>query len=119
MVLFLELQMYSPKLNYSGTGDIILYNTDTRKIKIADYKTNKDLFNNYKGKRMLEPFTELLDHSLHHYYLQLNLYKMLIENMTDLEVEDMEVIWLKEDEKDIYQIFKVPDLTEKLLPYYE
>ena len=119
VVLELELQMYSPSLNYSGTGDIILYNTETGKVKISDYKSNKDLFNNFKGKTMLEPFTDLLDHALHHYYLQLNLYKMLLENMTDLEVESMEVIWLKEDEKDIYQTFEIPDLTHKLLPYYE
>ena len=118
-VLELELQMYSPSLNYSGTGDIILYNTETGKVKIADYKTNKDLFNNFKGKLMLEPFTDLLDHPLHHYYLQLNFYKMLLENMTDLEVESMEVIWLKEDKNDIYQTFEIPDLTHKLLPYYE
>lgn len=119
VVLELELQMYSPSLDYSGTGDIILYNTETDKVSIQDYKTNRDLFDNFKGKTMLEPFTDLLDHALHHYYLQLNFYKMLLENMTDLEVESMEVIWLKEDENDIYQTFEIPDLTHKLLPYYE
>ena len=119
IVLFLELQMYSPSLNYSGTGDIILYNTETGKISIRDWKTNGDLFKNFKGKTMLEPFTDLLDYPLHHYYLQLNFYKMLLENMTNLEVESMEVIWLKETEDNLYQTFEIPDLTKKLLPYYE
>tara|TARA_R110000764_G_scaffold20407_2_gene52399 strand:- start:1243 stop:1977 length:735 start_codon:yes stop_codon:yes gene_type:complete len=118
-VLVLELQMYSPELNYSGTADIILYNTRTGKIKIADYKTNRDLFNNYKGKKMLKPFTDLLDDAMSHYKIQLNLYKMLLENMTGLEVEAMEVVWLKANEEDIYQLFEIPNLTEKLLPYYE
>ena len=94
--------MYSPRLNYSGTGDIMLYNTRTGKVKIADWKTNRDLFNNFKGKRMLEPFEYLLDHAMNHYMLQLNLYKMLLEDMTGLKVEAMEVVWLKEDENNIY-----------------
>jgi hypothetical protein len=119
VVFFLELQMYSPELNYSGTGDIILWNNETGKISIRDWKTNKDLHNNFKEQKMLEPFEDMLDCPLSHYYLQLNLYKMLIENMTDLEVEDMEIIWLKETNDKLYQTFKVPDLTEKLLPYYE
>jgi hypothetical protein len=120
-VFFLELQMFSPEMNYSGTGDIILWNTETNKISIRDWKTNKDLFKNFKEQKMLTPFEEMLDCPLSHYYLQLNLYKMLIENMTDLVVEDMQVIWLKQEEGNdkLYQTFEVPDLTEKLLPYYE
>lgn len=118
-VIQFELQMYSPKLNYSGTADILLFNTETRKIKIADYKTNTDLFKNYKGKAMLPPFEDLLDCPLGHYYIQLNLYKMLLEDMTEYEVEEMEVVWLKEKGDKLYQTFKIPDLTEKLLPYYE
>jgi hypothetical protein len=118
-VLFLELQMYSPDLDYSGTGDIILYNKETGKVRIDDYKTNGDLFKNFNDKRMLDPFSDLLDSPMSHYKLQLNHYKMLLENMTDLEVEEMNVIWLKEDNNDIYQIYNIPDLTEKLLPYYE
>tara|TARA_R110000765_G_scaffold57194_2_gene112367 strand:+ start:710 stop:1444 length:735 start_codon:yes stop_codon:yes gene_type:complete len=118
-VLILELQMYSPELDYSGTADIILYNNKTGKIKIADYKTNKNLFNSFKGKKMLTPFTDLLDDAMGHYKVQLNLYKMLLENMTGLEVESMEIVWLKANEDDIYQLFEIPNLTEKLLPYYE
>jgi hypothetical protein len=113
--------MYSPKYNYSGTADIPLFNTKTKRIKISDYKTNEDLFKNFKGKTMLPPFEDLLDCPLHHYYIQLNLYKMLIENMTQYEVEEMEVVWLKKDSVTgkLYQTFKIPDLTKKLLPYYE
>lgn len=118
-VFILELQMYSPRYNYSGTGDILLFNKETGKLALQDWKTNADLFKNFKGKTMLEPFTDLLDHALHHYYLQLNFYKMLLENMTDLEVESMTVIWLKEKDDKLYQTFEIPDLTHKLLPYYE
>ena len=74
-----ELQMFSETLGIAGTSDIILFNRKTGKFIIADYKTNEDLFKNYKGKTLLEPFEDLLDSPYNKYQLQLSMYQLLFE----------------------------------------
>ena len=95
----------------AGTADIILYNTKTNKFIIADYKTNIDLFKNYKGKKMLIPFQDKLDMPFSKYELQLSFYQNLFEQC-GYEVEDRKIIWLRED--GTFEVYKTEDLTEKL-----
>lgn len=107
-----ELQMYSETLGIAGTADIILYNTLTGKFIIADYKTNEDLFKNFKGKKLLHPFSDLLDSSYNKYQLQLSLYQLLFEQV-GFEVESRRIVWLKPDGN--YEVFKTQDYTQLLL----
>lgn len=39
--LNMELKMYHKIFKFAGTMDLLLYNTKTKKLFIADYKTNK------------------------------------------------------------------------------
>ncbi|PLS69318.1 MAG: hypothetical protein CV045_02910 [Cyanobacteria bacterium M5B4] len=110
--LLFELQMFSDTLGIAGTSDIILYNIKTEKFIIADYKTNEDLFKNYKGKKLLPPFGHMLDNAYNKYQLQLSLYQLLFEQ-TGFEVESRGLIWLKPD--GVYKSFKTEDLTKPLL----
>ena len=107
-----ELQMFSETLGIAGTSDIILFNKKTGKFIIADYKTNEDLFKNYKGKTLLEPFNNLLDSPYNKYQLQLSMYQLLFEQC-GFEVESRRIIWLKPN--GTYENFKTEDLTQKLL----
>lgn len=107
-----ELQMFSETLGIAGTSDIILFNRKTGKFIIADYKTNEDLFKNYKGKTLLEPFEDLLDSPYNKYQLQLSMYQLLFEQC-GFEVESRRIIWLKPN--GTYENFKTEDLTQKLL----
>lgn len=107
-----ELQMFSETLGIAGTSDIILYNNKTGKFIIADYKTNEDLFKNYKGKTLLEPFNNLLDSPYNKYQLQLSMYQLLFEQC-GFEVESRRIVWLKPN--GVYENFKTEDLTQKLL----
>ena len=107
-----ELQMFSETLGIAGTSDIILFNNKTGKFIIADYKTNEDLFKNYKGKTLLEPFNDLLDSPYNKYQLQLSMYQLLFEQC-GFEVESRRIIWLKPN--GTYENFKTEDLTQKLL----
>lgn len=107
-----ELQMFSEAFGLAGTADIILYNTKTGKFIIADYKTNIDLFKNYKGKKMLPPFDFLLDCPYNKYQLQLSLYQILFEQC-GFEVESRKLIWLKPNGS--YEVFKTADFTAMLL----
>ena len=107
-----ELQMFSETLRIAGTSDIILFNNKTGKFIIADYKTNEDLFKNYKGKTLLAPFENLLDSPYNKYQLQLSMYQLLFEQC-GFEVESRRIIWLKPN--GTYENFKTEDLTQKLL----
>lgn len=107
-----ELQMFSETLGIAGTSDIILFNRKTGKFILADYKTNEDLFKNYKGKTLLAPFEDLLDSPYNKYQLQLSMYQLLFEQC-GFEVESRRIIWLKPN--GTYENFKTEDLTQKLL----
>ena len=106
-----ELKMYSTELSIAGTADLILYNTKTGKVIICDYKTNEDLFKNYKGKKLLKPFNDLLDQPFSKYELQLSLYQLLFEQC-GFKVESRRIIWLKED--GTYDNLKARDLSSRL-----
>lgn len=102
-IVSLEQIMYHFEYKYAGTADIILINEKTGKFIIGDYKSNANIFKNYKGKRMLKPFNNLLDMPFNHYQLQLSLYQMLLEQINGVEVSIRRLIWL------------LPDGTFKLL----
>ena len=110
--LFLELQMFSDALGIAGTTDMIFYNKNTGKFSIRDYKTNADLFKNYKGKKMLKPFDNLLDNPYNKYQLQLSLYQILFEQ-TGYEVESRALVWIKPN--GTYEVYKTEDYTKQLL----
>ena len=106
-----ELKMYSKKWGLAGTGDLLFYNLKTGKFVIGDYKTNKDLFKNHKGKRMLKPFSGKLDMPLSKYELQLSYYQLLFEQ-TGFEVENRFLIWVKGD--GTYSLHDTEDLTRTI-----
>lgn len=111
-IAFKELQMYCPELGIAGTADLILYNEKTGYYKILDYKTNADLYKNYRGKKLLKPFEFLLDNPLSLYFLQLSLYKYLFQR-SGQKVESMHIIWLKEDEN--FQRIDVLDYSDLII----
>ncbi len=110
-VIATELQMFCRKRRYAGTADLILRNKQTGGIVIADWKTNKDLFKNYKGTKMLSPFNFLLDNPFNHYQLQFSLYQILLED-ENLKVEDRILIHLRRD--GTYESYNTVDYTDKL-----
>lgn len=103
-----ELRMYHFKYLFAGTADIILFDTKTQSYIIADYKTNKDLFKNYKNKTMLAPFEALLDCPLNHYVVQLSYYQILLEQI-GVRVSKRIIIWLGLDGK--FSTIQTDDVT--------
>ena len=109
-----ELKMYHKKYMFAGTTDIIFYNKDTDKFIIGDWKTNKDLFKNYKGKKMKKPFDNLLDCPYNHYQLQLSFYQILFEQL-GLKVSSRKLIWLKPTGN--YELYNTKNYTNVLNNY--
>lgn len=115
-----EVMMWHKKFLFAGTADILLYNLQTGEYIIADYKTNEDLFKNYKGKenkwqgkRMIRSFSHLLDHPYSHYEIQLSLYQILLEQVPGIKVSSRKIIWLGNDGE--YKMYSTTDYTDVLL----
>lgn len=109
--VFTELKMYHKKYLFGGMKDITLFNTKTGKFIIADYKTNKTLFKNHDGKKMLPPFDDFLDNAFNHYQVQFSLYQMQFEQ-TGFKVERRILIHIKKD--GTYDMYDTEDLTTRL-----
>lgn len=92
-----ELQMFSERFALAGTSDNIFYDDRKKGIVISDYKTNKDLYKNFMGKTMFEPFEFMLDMPLSHYELQLSTYQLLLEEAIGVKVVERWIIWLLPD----------------------
>ena len=113
-----EVKMFHKKYMFAGTADILLYNTITETFIIGDYKTNKDLFKNYKGiennfqgQMMLSPFENMLDCPFNKYQLQLSFYQLLFEQ-TGFRVSSRKLIWLLPD--GTYKLYDLDDHTRVL-----
>lgn len=107
----MELEMYHKTLLIGGMADIILYNKKTGNYIIADYKTNKQLFKNFKGKMLLPPFDNMLEHNFNKYQLQFSFYQIMFEQ-TGFKVEARKLIHLKPTGE--YEIHDTEDLTNKI-----
>lgn len=97
-----ETKVYDEELGYSGTFDILFYydaeldgkSADKSGLVVMDWKTNKDLYKNFRGKTLLYPFNELLDMPLSIYKLQLSLYQSCLEKI-GMKVIARRILWLK------------------------
>jgi hypothetical protein len=108
----MELRMFHKDFLFAGTADILLLNTLNNTFYLADYKTNKDLFKNYKEEKMYSHFSELLNCPFNKYQLQLSYYQILFEQ-TGYKVAGRKLIHLKNDGTHI--IYDTVDYTQVLL----
>lgn len=109
-----ELRMYSRKWGFAGTADLLLRHRQTGKLVIADYKTNKDIFNTYG--LMLQPFQYLENHPYNHYQLQLSYYQLMLEEVS-CSVSERLLVYLKADAT--YKIFPLVDFSSYLEDYLQ
>lgn len=116
----LELQMYSRRFKYCGTADILLLNLNTGKFVIADYKTNKDLFDadpTFPSAPMLhlDSSLGLLQNNFGKYSLQFSFYQIMMEEV-GIDVTSRMLIWLREDKanKKLYTTYRTTNLTKSL-----
>ena len=90
------------KAGYAGTFDILFYydaeidgkSSTNNGLMVLDFKTNKDLYKNFKEQKLLPPFDGLLDMPLSTYKLQLSLYENALYKI-GLKVVGRRILWLK------------------------
>ena len=117
-----ETKVYDEDLNYSGTFDLLMYYDATLNGKsdknsgllCLDWKTNKDLYKNFNGEKMLYPFQDLLNMSLNIYKLQLSLYMNCLEKI-GFKVIDRKLMWLKDDGR--YEKIELEEYVDRLRKY--
>jgi hypothetical protein len=112
----LELRMFCVEMGIAGTADIILWDKRDNTLAIFDYKTNKDLFKQYKDQKLLGIFRGMNDCPYSKYKIQLSTYQILLEK-TGYKVSRRALVWLKEDGN--YEVFDTADITDKIEGYFK
>ena len=81
---------------------------------MVDYKTNSDIHKNEKyTKNMKVPLQHLKDTTLNHYYIQLSIYKFIVEKYTNLKIDEMFIVWFSENIEN-YEIIEIPYLKNEV-----
>lgn len=109
-----EFIVWSKEFDIAGSIDGIMYNKYTQKCCILDFKSNKDLqFKSKYRKKMKVPLHELDDVNGQHYYVQLSIYKYLIEKYTNIKVDELFIVYFNIN-ADNYEIIPIPYLEKEV-----
>ena len=101
---------------YAGTFDILFYyvneeNPSKNGLVIFDYKTNEDLYKNFRGQKLLWPFNDMLDMYYSYYTLQLGCYQIPLENL-GYKVVGRRLIWLRPN--GTYDSIKINGVSDRI-----
>ena len=112
--LYDEYVVGSEEYDIASAIDHLFINKLTGGLVLVDYKTNSDIHKNEKyAKNMKVPLSHLKDFTLNHYYIQLSIYKYLVEKYTNLKIEEMFIVYFSEN-IDNYEIIEIPYLKDEV-----
>ena len=113
-----EFVVGSDEYDIASAIDHLFINKLTGGLVLVDYKTNSDIHKTEKyAKDMKVPLSHLKDFTLNHYYIQLSIYKYIVEKYTNLKIEEMFIVYFSENIEN-YEIIEIPylkDEVEKIL----
>ena len=117
-----ETKVIDLDLNYCGTFDLLMYydaplngkDDNQSGLLVLDWKSNADLYKNFKGQKMLEPFTDLLNMPLSTYKLQLSLYQNCLEKI-GFKIVSRKLMWLKRN--GVYELIPLESYVNVLVDY--
>jgi len=111
-----EFVIGSEEYDIASAIDHLFINKLTGGLVLVDYKTNSYLSGYNKKaykKAMKVPLRHLNDDALNHYYIQLSIYKYLIEKHTKLMVDEMFIVYFSENVDD-YEIIEIPYMKKEV-----
>jgi len=109
-----EFVVGSDEYDIASAIDHLFINKLTGGLVLIDYKTNSDIHKNEKyAKDMKIPLNHLKDFTLNHYYIQLSIYKYLVEKYTNLKIEDFFIVYMSENIEN-YEIIEIPYLKKEV-----
>lgn len=124
--MLLTYQSKDGLLRIAGQSDLVI--KDGNRIKIFDYKTNRELkFKSYydpkkKSYEMMKyPLNNLMDCNVIHYTLQLSTYAWMIQKSNpELVVDELKIIHFTHDgQRNEYQLNYLRDDVIRMLKYYK
>ena len=109
-----EFIVWSKEYDIAGSIDGLMYNKLTQKACILDFKSNKKLeFVSQYRKKMKVPLQKMDDVNGQHYYLQLSIYRYLIEKYTNIKIDELFIVYFNVS-KDNYEIIEIPYLKNEV-----
>jgi len=109
-----EYVIGSEEYDIASAIDHLFINKLTGGLVLVDYKTNSDIHKTERyAKQMKVPLHHLKDFTLNHYYIQLSIYKYLVEKYTSLKFEEMFIVYFSENIEN-YEIINVPYLYKEV-----
>jgi hypothetical protein len=108
-----EWTIYNDDVKISGSVDMIYENPDGT-LSIYDWKRAKNItrVNNWNKFALPHQICHLPDSNFWHYAMQLNTYKVIIEDKYGKKVKDLYLVRLHPDaEEKNYELIKLPDLS--------
>ena len=109
-----EFVVGSPEYDICSAIDHLFINKLTGGLVLVDYKTNSDIHKTEKyAKDMKVPLQHLKDYTLNHYFIQLSIYRYLVEKYTNLKIEEMFIVYFSENIEN-YEIIGIPYLYEEV-----
>lgn len=109
-----EFIVWSKEYDVAGSIDGIMYNKYTQQCCILDFKSNKDLqFESKYHKKMKVPLHKLDDVNGQHYYIQLSIYKYLVEKYTNIKIDEIFIVYFNIN-ADNYEIIPIPYMEKEV-----
>jgi hypothetical protein len=98
-----------------GMLDMLVYNSETEKYEIFDFKTNKRFSMVSKFEKKLQPPLQHLDEcEFNIYSLQLSLYKIFIQKYAKIEIDKLKVVWFSVNNEN-YEVIELDYLQNECL----
>ena len=116
-----EWTIYHEDVKISGSVDMIYENEDGT-LSIYDWKRAKNItrVNNWNKFALPPEICHLPDSNFWHYALQLNTYKVILEDKYGRKVKDLYLVRLHPDAKEKnYELIKLPDLSNEVRELFE
>lgn len=114
-----EFVIGSEEYDIASAIDHLFINKLTGGLVLVDYKTNSDIHKTEKyAKNMKVPLNHLKDFTLNHYYIQLSIYKYLVEKYAKVKIEEMFIVYASENIEN-YEIIEIPYLKKEVIKILE
>ncbi|CAE7220712.1 unnamed protein product [Symbiodinium sp. CCMP2592] len=111
-----EWCIYAPEEDVAGSIDMVLKDVNNDVLYLLDWKRSEKLeekYNSY-GKTMHAPLQGINDSQGHHYRLQLNIYKWILEKYYHVKVAGMKVVCIHPRYLPDGFVDDVPDLADEV-----
>ena len=115
-----EWMVYHEELKLSGSIDMIFENPDGT-LQIYDWKRSRGIeYESYNGQSATNPvISHLPDTNFWHYSLQLNTYKMILEQKYGKKITDMYLVCLHPNNTNkSYDRIEVADLSKEMVDLF-